>query len=143
MSSRWRKYKRPRNERVGNMFFTFSIICFIIGILPILSTIAVFAYYLIVGAIIIMTLGLILLNKDFSESLSSDGQIFNDIGNMLKYSPYILGVAAVFGLISTIIYAKSTTLRRKGGNVAAGVILTILSIVGAIVIYIYAKGNLQ
>ncbi|HKL73499.1 MAG TPA: hypothetical protein VJ903_01255, partial [Clostridia bacterium] len=104
---------------------------------------AVFAYYLIVGVIIIMTLGLILLNKDFSESLSSDGQIFNDIGNMLKYSPYILGVAAVFGLISTIIYAKSTTLRRKGGNVAAGVILTILSIVGAIVIYIYAKGNLQ
>jgi hypothetical protein len=134
MSARWKKYKRPRNEKVGNMFFTLGLICFIIGILPILSTIAAFAYYVIVGLLIVGTLGIILLNKGFKESLNSGDQVFKDIASLLKYSPYILGVAAIFGLISTIIYAKSTTLRRKGGNVTAGVIFTILPIIIAIFI---------
>lgn len=134
MSAKWKKYKRPRNERVANMFFTLSIIAFIIGVLPILSTIASFMYYVVMGLIIVMTLGIILLNKDFKESLSSGEQMFKDVATLIKYSPYILGVAAILGLIATIIYAKSTTLRRKGGNVFAGIVITLLPIIIAIFI---------
>ena len=134
MSAKWKKYKRPRNERVANMFFTLSVIAFIIGILPILSTIASFMYYVVMGLIIVMTLGIILLNKDFKESLSSGEQMFKDVATLIKYSPYILGVAAILGLIATIIYAKSTTLRRKGGNVFAGIVITLLPIIIAIFI---------
>jgi hypothetical protein len=134
MSAKWKKYKRPRNERVGNLFFTLGIICFIIGMLPILSVIGTVMYYLIIFVIIVATLGLILLNKDFKNSLSSGEQVFKNIAQLMQYAPYVLGVGALFSLTATIIYAKSKTLRRKGGNVAAGVIFTIIPIIVAIFI---------
>lgn len=134
MRTKWKRYKKPRNERVGNMFFTLSIISLILGILPILSTIAAAFYYLFAGILILLTLGLLLLNEDFKASFASGEQVFKNLGTLISYSPYILGVAAVFAFISTIIYAKSKTLLTKGGNVTAGIIFTIIPIVVAIFI---------
>ncbi len=137
MSARWRRYKRPRNERVGNFFFTLSIIAFIIGMLPILSKVAAIAYYIAIGVIVIGTIGLIMLVDGFRESLTSSEERFEKFAELIKYTPYILGVAAFFALIATIIYAKSTTLRRKGGNVVAGIIFTALPIV--VIIFVLVK----
>lgn len=143
MRTKWKRYKRPLNERVGNFFFTLGIIFLIIGILPIIATVANIAYYVIVGVIIIATLGLILLNKDIKEKIFSGDQIFKDIATLIKYSPYILGASSLFFLIATIIYAKSNTLHRKGGNVTAGVFFTIIPIlIIIIIIYIRNKVNI-
>lgn len=129
-----RRTKKPFFDKLTNFIFALSVIAFLIGILPALSTMAAIVYYLFIGIIILATLGLIFMNEGFKNMVENSGDTFGSLAAFVKYSPYILVLSAILALIATIMYAKSPTVFDRKGKIAAGVVFIILPIVAIIVL---------
>lgn len=129
-----RRRKKPFFDRLSNFIFAMSIITFLIGILPALSTIASIIYYVFVGVIIIATLGLIFMNEGFKNMVESSGDTFEGLVALVKYSPYFLVLSALLALIATIMYSKSRTIFDRKSKIGVGVVFIILPIVAIIII---------
>lgn len=129
-----RRQKKPFFDRLSNFIFAMSIITFLIGILPALSTIASIIYYIFVGVIIIVTLGLIFMNEGFKNMVESSGDTFEGLIALVKYSPYFLVLSALLALIATIMYSKSRTIFDRKSKIGVGVVFIILPIVAIIII---------
>ena len=129
-----RRRKKPFFDRLSNFVFAMSIITFLIGILPALSTIASIIYYVFVGVIIIATLGLIFMNEGFKNMVESSGDTFEGLIALVKYSPYFLVLSALLALVATIMYSKSCTIFDRKSKIGIGVVFIILPIVAIIII---------
>jgi len=129
-----RRRKKPFFDRLSNFVFAMSIITFLIGILPALSTIASLIYYIFVGVIIIATLGLIFMKEGFKNTVESKGAEIHSLVALVKYSPYFLVLSALLALIATIMYSKSRTIFDRKSKIGVGVVFIILPIVAIIII---------
>ena len=129
-----KRRKKPFFDRLSNFVFAMSILAFLIGILPALSTVAAIIYYIFLGVIIIATLGLIFMNEGFKNMVESSENTFDGILTLIKYSPYFLVLSALLALIATIMYSKSRTIFDRKSKIGVGVVFIILPIVAIIII---------
>lgn len=129
-----RKMKRPAIDRWAIFFLTLSIIATLIALIPFFSMVTALAYYLIIGIIIIITLGIILLDENFREKLNNSENFFSNLVSLIKYSPHFAIAGASLALLATILFANSKSTGGKKGRVALGVIFTILPIIIFVVI---------
>ena len=129
-----KRRKKPFFDRLSNFVFAMSILAFLIGILPALSTVAAIIYYIFLCVIIIATLGLIFMNEGFKNMVESSENTFDGILTLIKYSPYFLVLSALLALIATIMYSKSRTIFDRKSKIGVGVVFIILPIVAIIII---------
>lgn len=134
-----KRRKKPFFDRLSNFVFTLSVIAFLVGILPALSTVAAIIYYVFLGVIIIATLGLIFMNEGFKNMVKSSENTFEGILTLIKYSPYFLVLSALLALIATIMYSNSRTVFDRKGKITAGVIFIILPIIAIIIMRFILK----
>ncbi len=134
-----KRRKKPFFDRLSNFVFTLSVIAFLVGILPALSTVAAIIYYVFLGVIIIATLGLIFMNEGFKNMVKSSENTFEGILTLIKYSPYFLVLSALLALIATIMYSNSRTVFDRKGKITAGVIFIILPIIAIIIMRFMLK----
>lgn len=129
-----RKLKRPAMDKWGIFFLILSIIATIISLIPFFSAIAMLMYYFAIAIIVVITLGVILLNDKFRDSLNNTGETLSKLVDLIIYSPYFAIAGAALALIATILFARAKPTYGKQGRIIIGIIFMVIPLIILILI---------
>ena len=127
--------KENVTERVASILLIIGVMVLIISALPIVSFIFVALYYLILIAVMFLTLFTLLANEQFRNLFSGGNQITDVINAVLPAVPFIMLGSTLFFVTATILYIVSKPRSSRIIGMIFSIILAVISVVGAIIMF--------